>query len=314
MKVIRLAKQAAQLIKKNRAAFRFQKLKMCKKCQRYTVMKEESCPECGSRYIRIEIHARSILKNRVFSEIMFILVFVSAGIIFAPTLAMLYYSLIVGLLFLFCYLVLMFIFIKSEYYTQLKQLFFSDLIRIKAGIQYDSDCAKTDVKLGNVAAGYDKLREISELIDNDQLKICSVKALNRMPLRKDMELELEQLIPSSYDKSFVKYALEVLKINRMLITKKVISYFVEFRIEVVRDFGMDSLISVTGSTLRMKLYIHEFSEFIQEFIDFFPKERILRLCSLLDAHPEENWGSLEDTTKRLVRVKFQYDPDFKPYV
>ncbi|OLS33935.1 hypothetical protein BTR25_23310 [Bacillus sp. MRMR6] len=309
-----MAKQAARLPKKKKTEFRFQKLKMCKKCQRYSVIKEESCPVCGSTYMGVESLARSILKNRVFSETMFILIFVCAGIIFSPTLTMRYYSLIASLVFAICYLVLMLIFIKSEYYTQLKQLFFHDLKRIKAGIQSDSNRAKTDVSEGQVAAGYDKLREICDLIDNDQLKNCSVKALNEIALRKDMELEIEQLIPSSYDKDFVKYALEVQKINRMLVTKKVISYFSVYRDGVVRDFGIDSLITVLDSALRMKLYIHEFSEFIQEYIDYFPKERILRLCRIVNAHPEEDWGSLADTMTRMVAVKFHYDPDFMPYI
>ncbi|WP_217642378.1 hypothetical protein [Bacillus sp. OK048] len=314
MKVIILTKHAVQLPKKKRTKYVFQKVKMCKKCQRYTVLKDENCPECGTIYSGVESLARSIFKNRLFSEAITILTVVCLGIIFAPTVRMLYYSLIAGVLFTLGYVSLTLIFIKSEYRIQLQKLLKEDIEKIKAGIQLDSIRAKEDVRADNVAASYDKLREICDFIDTDQLKIRSVMALNEIALRKDMELELETLIPSAYDKGFLKYALEVVKINRSLITKKSIAYFVEHRTEIVRDYGIDSLITVAGSALRMKLYILEFSDFIQEFIDYFPKDRILRLCNILHANPEENWGSLAEKTKHLVRLKYNYDPDFKHFV
>ena len=127
-------------------------------------------------------------------------------------------------------------------------------------------------------------------------------------------LELERLVPSSYDRDFVFYALDVLKINRSLLTKKSIGYFIQYREEIIRDFGIEALISVASSALRMKLYILEFSEFIEEFLDYFPKERMLRLCSILNSNPDIKWGSLKDKTKRLVAMKYHYDPDFKQFV
>jgi hypothetical protein len=138
--------------------------------------------------------------------------------------------------------------------------------------------------------------------------------LNDIVLRSDMELELEPLIPSSYDKDFVKYALEVLKINRKLFTKNSITYFIRYREEIVKDFGIDTLIAVAGTALRMKLYILEFSEFIEEFLEHFPKDRFMRLCSIIYSNPEVEWGSLEEKTKRLMTVKYHYDPDFKQFV
>jgi hypothetical protein len=309
-----LNKQAVQLSKKKRTKYHFQKLKMCKKCNRYSVLKDETCPTCGVTFIGIEAMTKSIFKNRLFTESMWMLIFVSIGIVAAPTVSTLYYSLIAGVIFVISYVILTLIFMKSEYFIQLKRLLRVDLRKIATGIQFDSNLAKEDGREERLAAAYEKLREIGDFIHNDQVKIRRVMVLNEIFLRSDMELELEALIPSSYDKDFVKYALEVLKINRTLITKKCIGYFINYRDAVIIDFGMDSLLTVAGLTLRMKLYILEFSEFIQEFLAYFPKERVLRLCSILHANPDIDWGSLSEETKRLVLRKYHYDPDFKRFV
>jgi hypothetical protein len=314
MKVISMAKQAIQLTKKERTKYRFQKLKMCKKCNRYSVLKDDNCPACGSPFVGIDRLVKSIFRNRLFTEAIRILILVCLGIIVAPTVKTLYFSFIIGIFFVISYILLTFIYIRSEYFNQLKKLLRADFRKIYAGIQFDSELAVEDVRKGRLAHADEKLREIGDFIYTDWLKIRRVMVLNDIALRRDMELELETLIPSSYDKEFVKYALEVLKINRTLFTKKCIAYFIKHREAIVSDFGMDPLITVAGSALRMKLYILEFSEFIEEFLEYLPKDRLLRLCSMIYSNPEVEWGSLGEKTKRLVSVKYHYDPDFKQFV
>ena len=296
-----------------RTTYRFQMFKMCKKCTCYSVLKDENCPECGTSYAGVESLAKSICKSRIVSEAIAILLFVGIGTVFTPTMKIVNYTLFAGLSFFCTYVLLTFLFIKKEYYQQLKKLFYADLIKIKAGIAQDTILAMDDINHDRAAAAYDKLLDISDLIYSDQVKILCVRALNKMTLRKDMMLVLEPLIPTSYDKDFVKYALKVLKIKRTLITKRCIAYFINYQSEVIRDFGMESFLTVAGMTLKMKLYILEFADFIEGFIEFLPKERLLRLCRIMNSHPKENWGSLGEKTKRLIALKYSYDPDFKPY-
>jgi hypothetical protein len=289
-------------------------MKMCKKCQCYSVLKGKNCPECGTVFKGVEGLAKAYVRKQLYSETLWILLFVCLGVIFAPTNEARYYTLIIGGSFTLGYVIFTFIFLKSEYYYQLRKLIFSDILKIKAGIQQDSNQAREDIKENNVSAAYDKLQQIGEFIHNDQLKIRTVIALNKFALRRDMNLELEHLLPSSYDKEFVKYALEVGKINRQLIKKSCIAYFIKYKLDIIHDFGLDTLMSIAGSALRMKLYIHEFSEFIQEYIDYFPKDRILRLCSIIHSHPKEDWGGLAEKIKQHVLIKYSYDPEFKPYI
>jgi hypothetical protein len=314
MRVIPLTKQAVQFSKKKRTNYRFQKIKMCKKCNRYSVLNEEKCTICGSNFIGLESLVKSIFKNRLFTESIWILILVSIGIVAAPTIKTLYYSLIAGFIFCIGYVILTTFFMKSEYNLQLEKLLRSDWKRIKEGIQFDSNLAKNDVQENQLSSAYGKLREVGDFIENDDVKIRQVKILNSIILRSDMELELERLVPSSYNSDFVRYALDVLKIKRSVITKKSISYFIQYREEIIRDYGIDALISVASSALRMKLYILEFSEFIEEFLDYFPKERVLRLCSILNSNPDINLGSLREKMIRLIAMKYHYDPDFKQFV
>jgi hypothetical protein len=314
MKVIPLNKKAVQFSKKKRTKYRFQKIKMCKKCNTYSVLKDEKCHVCDSDYIGLESLVKSIFKNKLLTESIWILILVSIGIVAAPTITTLYYSLIAGFIFCIGYVILTSFFMKSEYNLQLKKLLRSDWQRIKEGIQFDSKLAMEDVQEGQLAPAYEKLREVGDFIKNDTVKIRQVQILNKIVLRSDMELELEALVPSSYNHEFVQYALDVLKISRSLVTKKSIGYFIQYREEIIRDYGMDALISVASSALRMKLYIQEFSAFIEEFLEYFPKERVLRLCSILNANPDINWGSLGEKTQMLVARKYHYDPDFKQFV
>ena len=309
-----MSKLAVQLTKKKRTKYRFQKLKMCKKCNRYSVIKDEKCSKCGSTYIGVEKLAKSIFKNKVFNESILILIAVSLGIIGSPTMKDLYFSLIAGVAFCSAYVILHSVFMKSEYFLQLKKLIIDDLEKIRHGITYDSELAKEDVKEVKLAAAYDKLREIGDFDLHDEIKIRRIMVLNEIAIRKDMELELESLVPMAYDRDFVKYTLDVIKVNRQLVTKNVIAYFITHRNSVERDFGHESLITIAGTALRMKLYIREFSDFIQEFLDNFPKDRLLRLCHILSANSEEDWGMLVVKTDQVVNRKYNYDPDFKAFL
>ncbi|WP_423335683.1 hypothetical protein [Neobacillus sp. 19] len=312
--MIRLTKQAGRKLEKLQTKYQFQKLKLCKKCSCYSVLNIGKCPTCGKGLIGIERLCKSILRKRISTGTIRVLLVVCLGILYAPTINVMHYTVTAGIIYWIADLGLTAFFQKSEYYHQMKKLLRTDFRSIQAGIVSDSKLAKTDFQEGRLAAAYEKLLEISKLDYSDRVKIRCVKVLNEMVLRSEMELELEGFIPSSYDKNFTKYALEVAKINRALVTKKCIAYFIHYRDAIVIDFGMDSFLTIASSTLRMKLYILEFSAFIEEFLDYFPKERILRLCHIIHANPNVKWGSLKEATLQLVTQKYRCDPDFSRFV
>ncbi|PLS04316.1 hypothetical protein [Neobacillus cucumis] len=298
---------------KKKQNYQFQKLKMCKKCQRYSILKDEICPVCGKHYKKVCTFVKKSFIKRLMTELMWILTITGLGIIFAPAKQTMYY-LSGGCAFGISYIVILSFFLKSEYYCQLKKRLRKDLRNIQAGIRFDSDLAEAEVKEGKVEEAYEKWREIGEFVFSDAVKIRQVRVLNKLPLKNGLERELERLIPSSYDRDFVKYALRMLNLNRARISKKCIAYLICYRGNIEIDFGRDSLIAIADTALRMKLYILEFSSFIEEFLEDLPKERLLRLCSMIHTYPHHEWGSLKMSTTRLVERNYSYDPNFKRFL
>ena len=290
--------------------YQFQKLKMCKNCQRYSVLKDPICSVCGKHYKKVHLLVKKSVITRLFTEAIWILTVTGMGVIFSPTTQTMYY-LAGGAIFCISYIIVTSIFLKSEYHYQLKKRLRKDLRKIQAGIRFDSNLAKEAENEGQLAAAYVKLCEIGDFVYSDEVKIRQLIVLNKLPFRSGAEPGLEGLIPSSYDKNFVEYALKVLKQNRARFTKKCIAYFISYRENIRIDFGEDSLIAIVDTALRMKLYILEFSSFIEEFLSDLPKERIKRLCSIIHANPDLDWGSLKVSTMELIGKKYPYDPDFK---
>ncbi|PFO00007.1 hypothetical protein COJ85_18430 [Bacillus sp. AFS076308] len=293
--------------------YQFQKIKMCKNCQRYSVLKDPICPVCGKHYKKVHRLVRKSVIKRLFMEALWILTVTGLGVIIAPKTQTMYY-LAGGVMFCISYIIVTSIFLKSEYHYQLKKRLRKDLRKIQAGIRFDSNLAKEAESEGQLEAAYEKLCEIGDFVYSDEVKIRQVIVLNKLPLRSGGEPELERLIPSSYDKNFVKYALKVLKQNRARFTKRCIAYFIRNRENIMIDFGGDALIAIADTALRMKLYILEYSSFIEEFLPDLPKERIQRLCSILYANPDLDWGSLKVSTMELVGRKYRYDPEFKRFL
>ena len=293
--------------------YQFQKLKMCKKCQRYSVLKDPICPVCGKYYKKFDQLVRKSVMKRFILEAIWILTVAGLAVLFAPTSQIMYY-LAGGVMFCISYIIVTSIFLKSEYHYQLKKRLRNDLRKIQAGIRFESNLAKEAESEGQLEAAYEKLCEIGDFVYSDEVKIRQVIVLNKLPLRSGVEPELERLIPSSYDKNFVKYALKVLKKNRARFTKRCITYFIRNREKIMIDFGEDALIAIADTALRMKLYILEFSSFIEEFLPDLPKERIQRLCSIILANPDLDWGSLKVRTIELIGRKYRNDPDFKRFL
>ena len=293
--------------------YKFEKLQFCKKCQRYSVLTEEKCPVCAQHYKKLFRLIRSTFIKRIVTETLWYVVLVGLGIIFAPSKKDMDVVLVAGSIFFLTHWVLTFIFLKSEYYTLLKKKLRQDLSQIQAGIRFDFQRVSEDSKEGRGQAALDKLREIGDFVDSDEVKIRQVIVLTKAAIRSDGELELEKLIPTRYDKHVVLYALEVLKFNRAQVKKSCIAYFLHYRRNIEMDFGADPLIAMADTALRMKLYIHEFAGFIEEFLEYLPKKRFIRLCGILDKNPHMEWGRLKGTAIRLIEKEYRHDPAFQAF-
>ena len=305
----------AQLAKVRPAAkesrnYHYQKLNICRKCQRYSVLQAEICPVCEKPFKKVYRLVRKNQIHRLCTEMLWLITIIGLGVIFSPKLHTIYYA-AAGALFWVSYLFIAFIYRNSEYDYQLKKRLRRELRHIQAGIRFDFNLAVDERREGKLEAAYEKLLEIREFVDRDEVKNQLVIVLNELPLRKKLDIELEKLIPAAYNPNFVKYALKVLTSNRARVTKKCIAYMVRYRANIEMEMGREPLLAIADTALRMKLYILEFSAFIEEHLEDLPKERIRRLCSLFEANPNTEWGSIRESTMKLAVRKYGNDPDFK---
>ncbi|WP_160722749.1 hypothetical protein [Bacillus sp. USDA818B3_A] len=308
-----MTNQTVNLSKKTVENYLFQRLKFCKKCQRYSVLRTKKCPECGRHYKKVSSLVTKILIKRVLTETTWILTMTALAAMFAPVKQTIY-CLAAGAVFWVSCLVLTVLFSKSQFYYQLKKSLRKDIRKIQAGIRFDCMQAEAEEREGKLEEAYDKLREIGEFVQSDELKKKQVKLLNKLPLKAGSDFDLERLIPASYDKNFVKYLLKVITNNRAQITKRCIAYCVQYRRNIELDFGKEKIVAIADTALRMKLYILEFSAFIEEFLDFMPKVRLLRLYKVIHKNPNVDWGKLQKRTIELVERNYCNDPDFKMFM
>ncbi|MBP1992475.1 hypothetical protein [Paenibacillus eucommiae] len=307
-------KIAVQFRRSKRTMYAFQRLKYCKRCGSYTVLFEDDCPSCGKEdnFISITDYAKSLNKRLSLTETLVALSIFFLGIIFANSVTEMFVAIVAGgaLLALYFYL-------RSRYKQTTEAFRFQKVLiehtpAIYKGLQQDLMEAVGDIQAEDYKTAYEKLREISYFLNNDRIKIRKIMCLNYFVIRKDMDLELETLIPSHYDKDFVKYLWEVSKVNKQLIRINVLDYVVRYKAKIeLLENGPTILTNIAGASLRMKQYVAIYQNFILEHVDYLPKDRFLRLCKIMAAFPGNDWGTLYSRSKEIVRTRYSFDPDFQ---
>lgn len=193
----------------------------------------------------------------------------------------------------------------------LRQMLQTEHRAIREGLLLDIEDAAGDLKADDHKTAYEKLREIGYLITENQVKVLKLMCLRHFILRSDMDLELSTLIPTSFEPDFVHYLNDVLKISPQLVKRDALNYVVKRRgaIEALEN-GRETLVLAAGAALRVKSYVLEYEHLIADFIDELPRERLLRLCRLLQGSYDEV-PALYDKAKETVKLKYDFDPEFQ---
>ncbi|TXK83789.1 hypothetical protein [Paenibacillus sp. N3.4] len=193
----------------------------------------------------------------------------------------------------------------------LHQMLMTENQAIREGLLLDIENAVNDLKLDDFKSAYEKLREIGYLITGNQVKVLKLMCLSHFILRSDMDLELATLIPTGFEPDFVRYLHEVSKISPQLVRRDVLDYVIKHR-KAIEDFpdGRETLALIAGAALRVKGYVLQYHDFIADFIEAFPRNRLLRLCRLLQGSYSEV-PALYDQAKDKVKLKYDFDPEFQ---
>ncbi|MGE5704473.1 MAG: hypothetical protein ACM32O_18250 [Clostridia bacterium] len=306
-------KLAVQFNESQKTRFVVQRLRRCKHCGTYSVQASHRCSSCkrDHAYDLVQAIARKLTRRKVQSRALSLGILLCLAVLGAGTLKQLLISIGAGLV-----LAALLFWIQKrlggyERAVHFQQLLQAEHGKIKADLLHDLDRIAVDIKEERLKEAYEKLRELGYFFHNDPIKRAKLACLNRMVLRNDMELELESLIPSGYDRSFVDYLRKVAQVKRSLIKKAVLDYVVTYKHAILQhEHGVEILANVAGAALRMKPYIDAYYDFILEFLEYLPKERLLRLAKLASQHRQE-WEELYQRTEELVNSRYSFDPDFR---
>lgn len=301
-----------QFRKSRKTAHAFERIQGCKRCHTYHVLWDTHCEDCGRAYTPIRQLSSKVTRRYVQTRFLLLGLFICLAVLSADTLLQMALAFGVGAL-----LVALFFFIQKKYGAYEKDVQFLRFLTveqdaIKQSLLHHLEDIGADVKEERIKDAYEKTREIGHFIQSDTIKIRKIMFLNHYVLRKDMELELDTLIPKTYDKDFMEYLREVVKVQPWLVKKAVLDYVNRYKAQILLLENGEQLIGqVAGAALRMRAYVEQYQELIIEFIDYLPRERLLRLAKLARTHRHEGWEQLYEATKQRVDTHYAFDPDFK---
>lgn len=307
-------KLAVQFRKSRTTAAAFERLNLCKRCNAYSVLFANSCKSCGARdkFIPVTEYASALNRILPWAEAFGAVALVLLAVVFADTLAQMAAAVAGGAVFLFLLFLLRKTYKPYAEANRLHKLLVDHTPDILRGLRADLQEALEDMEADRPKEAYEKLREIGHFLRGDSIKARKVVCLNRFFIRKDMDLELEQLIPASFSEPFVLYLWEAVKVNKRLVRRSVLDYVLAYRYHIASmPNGKDILALIAGAAVRMKSYVRMYPYFIVDYLDELPKERFHRLCMLMAATPAEERTILYDKCKELARSRYGFDPDFQ---
>jgi len=305
-------KIAVQFRKTPKNIHTFERLRYCKSCGHYSVLWDDSCEQCGKQnFIPATKHIEALNRKKFHTELLGIVTFFCLTILVARSLLEIIIAIVAGI-----GLIGFYIYLRYKYKTTINHIWFHKTFKqevpgIRKGLQLDMELAIKQIDEEQYKVAYEMLREIGYFLLDEPIKHHKLWCLYHFIIRKDMDLELDALIPSSYDPGFVLYLYEVSKVNKGLIKSNALDYVITYRSQIRNlDRNHDMMTSIAGAALRAKQYVDKYQALLIEHVEYFPKERLLRLCQLLSKSDPRQWPELYSKTKEIVHAKYSYDPEF----
>ncbi|MEK3687594.1 MULTISPECIES: hypothetical protein [unclassified Paenibacillus] len=290
--------------------YSYEKLRICRRCGRYTALGEERCSRCGRASLTpVEKQAVSIAGRKMHTRLLLILLLTLASVYFGQSLQQMALSGAGGI-----------VIAGLVYYTQrkvrqnenlyaLNELLGRNILRIKEDLELNRQEAVSVLRENDVLA-YEKLREISILLRGDRISRQRVALLHGFQLRKDMVLELEQLLLKDFEPLLAEYIGEIAKVRPDLIKDRTLRYVKNYEVQILEmDKGLAILTVVAGAAVRLKRYALLYSGLIGRYVQELPKDRFLRLSRLIAANPYEPWNGLDAKVAEIRELKYRWDPE-----
>lgn len=290
--------------------YAYDKLRICRHCGRYTALGEERCSKCGrASLLAVEQQAAALTRRKMQTHLLFILLFTLASVYFGNSIQQMVLCgagglLLAGLLYYTQRKVR-----QNENLHSLNEMLGRGIDIIKEGLEINRQEAVSVLRENDVLA-YEKLRELSILLRGDRISRQRVALLHGFLLRRDMDLELEQLLLKEFEPLLAEYIGEIAKVRPDLIKERTLRYVKNYEEDIRQmDNGLMILTGVAGAAVRMKRYALLYSSMIGRYVHNLPKDRFMRLSKLIAANPHEPWNGLDLKVAEIREVKYRWDPE-----
>lgn len=306
-------KLAVNLSKFVRSDYAYDRLRYCKSCGSYTCLRLDCCSACGARRTALPLseYAELLAHRSRRIELFLAVSVVMLAITASATLLQLILSILLGGVGLY---LLARLERKYRPFTEsrlLRKLLHKDTSAIYKGLQLDLEAARKDTQQARYKEAYEKLREIGVFLHHDSVKIRKIMCLNHLIIRKDMDLELETLVPLEFDKDFIQYLRQAVLLNKQLVRERVLKYILIYRADIeAMEGGREAIVLVLGAALRMKRYILLCQFILEDYAEELPRERFLRLCKLTASDGTLINSPLYLKCREAARIRYGFDPDF----
>ncbi|WP_151733212.1 hypothetical protein [Paenibacillus tengchongensis] len=290
--------------------FSFDKLRVCRRCGRYTALDGERCGQCGrASLITVERQAASKARSSMQTRLLLVILLTLAAVYFGESLQQMALCAGAGI-----------VLASLLYYTQRKvrqnenlyaldRLFARNIGFVRDGLEINRKEAVSVLRENDVLA-YEKLREVAVLLRGDRVSRQRVALLHGFQLRKDMNLELEQLLLKDFEPLLAEYIGEVAKVRPELIKDRTLRYIRTYEAQILEmPQGRAIMTGVAGAAVRMKRYALLYSNMIGRYIQDLPKDRFLRLARLIESSPYEPWDGLDLKVAEIREAKYRWDPE-----
>lgn len=291
----------------------YNKLKICRRCNYFTVLGDAKCPVCGKAVLQnVEKRASSMLQRSMWKTRLIALLIIVVGLAMSGSTMQSSLFAAGGL----ALLALLWTFQRRStpalLRLQLEKLFQNEADTLIAGLVNDRDSAIAVFHSGDKPLAYEMLREIGALVHTDQLRIEQILLLQSFVLRKDMDLMLDPLLMDHFNPDLVEYIGELAKIRRDLLKENTFRYILVHEAQILRmEHGESILISVAGAAVRMKRYIALYPYLVMRYARKLPKDRFLRLYRIIQSSPNASSGPLYEEVMNIYNEKFKWDEDFQ---
>jgi hypothetical protein len=296
-----------------KSRFPYEKLKICRRCNYFTVLGESECPVCRKSSLQnVEQRAASILQRSMWRSRLIVLLIMTVGLVMSESTIQTSLFAAGSLLLLALLWTIQRRSTPALLLSQLEKLFQREAYTLFAGLVNDRESAIQVFHSGDKPLAYEMLREIGALVHTDQLRVEQILLLQSFVLRKDMDLMLDPLLMDHFNPDLARYIGEIAKIRRDLIKENTFRYVMLHEAQILRmEHGESILVGVTGAAVRMKRYISLYPYLIMRYARKLPKDRFLRLYRIIQESPNSSSSSLYTEVMDIYNEKYKWDEDFQ---